>query len=184
MLIPLAFLLAATDTVRAPADTLTARGARTVIDTTVVGTTVVARPPIEHSDAYYTRLRIHRIGSYTMLPLFGAEYLLGDRLLNGSAPASWVKPTHVGVAVGLGALFASNTVTGLWNLWEARHDEDARSLRYVHAALLLASDVGFAVAPTVLDRDGSEGRTLHRNIALASMSAATLGTVIMWLRRN
>ena len=50
------------------------------VDTPVVADTPVARPrprAIEYSDAYNTRLTIHRIGSYTMLPLF-AQPSLGD----------------------------------------------------------------------------------------------------------
>jgi len=39
---------------------------------------------VEYSDAYNTRLTIHRLGSYTVLPLVGVEYYLGDRLLNGT----------------------------------------------------------------------------------------------------
>lgn len=97
---------------------------------------------IEYSDAYYTRLTIHRWGSYAMLPLFGAEYILGNELLNGSHPSSWVKPTHTTVAIGLGALFGINTVTGLWNLWDSRHDANDRTRRYVHTVLMLAADAG------------------------------------------
>jgi hypothetical protein len=140
-------------------------------------------PAVEYSDAYYTRLRVHRIGSYTMLPLFAAEYLLGDRLLTGSGEDGWIKPTHVGVAMGIGGLFAVNTVTGLWNLWDARHDPNGRKLRYAHAALLVAADAGFALTPMFADDDGGN-RTTHRNVAIGSMSVATLGTVIMWLRKD
>ena len=34
----------------------------------------VRRHAIAYSDAYNTRLTIHRIGSYTMLPLFAGEW--------------------------------------------------------------------------------------------------------------
>ena len=142
-------------------------------------------PAVEYSDAYYTRLTVHRVGSYTMLPLFAAEYLLGDRLLAGSSEEGWIKPTHVGVAMGIGGLFAVNTITGLWNLWDARHDPNGRKLRYVHATLLLAADAGFALTPLFVDDDDDDGnRTTHRNVAIASMSVATLGTAIMWFRRD
>ena len=36
--------------------------------------TVRRRHAIQYSDQYYTRLTIHRYGSYAMLPLFVAEY--------------------------------------------------------------------------------------------------------------
>ena len=41
------------------------------------------RRAIQYSDAYYTRLTIHRYASYAELPLFAAEYALGQRILNG-----------------------------------------------------------------------------------------------------
>lgn len=138
---------------------------------------------IEHSDAYYTRLTIHRYGSYAMLPLFATEYVLGDRLLNGGTRPGWLLPTHVGVASGIGVLFTVNTVTGLWNLWDSRQDTNGRGLRILHSTLMLASEAGFALAAAVADDDGTD-RTLHRNIALGSMGLSTLGTAIMWLRRD
>lgn len=141
---------------------------------------------IEHSDLYYTRLTIHRYGSYAMLPLFGAQYYLGNRLLNGPY-AGWVKPAHKGVAAGIEGLFVINTVTGLWNLWDARNDPHPR-IRYVHAALLLAADAGFAIAPFLTDDDNLSGlrnaRIIHRNVAIGSMSLATVGAAIMWFRRD
>lgn len=139
---------------------------------------------IDYSDAYYTRLTIHRIGSYTMLPLFGAEYLLGQKLLSGAGEDSWVKGTHVGVAMGLGGLFTVNTVTGLWNLWESRNDPADRTRRYLHTVLMLAADAGFALAPAFADDDGGGNATMHKNIAIGSMGLATLGTAIMWLRKD
>jgi len=143
---------------------------------------------IDHSDAYYTRLTIHRIGSYAELPLFGAEYLLGQKLYNGTNVADWVKPAHVGVATGLGALFAINTVTGVWNLYEARKDPSP-ARRIVHAALMLAADAGFLYTASLAgDADerfefgeSENGAARHRNAAIVSFSLATAGTVVMWL---
>jgi hypothetical protein len=161
-------------------------------------TVVLASPPdtsrrrhsVEYSDAYYTRLTIHRYGSYAMLPIFVAEYALGQRLLSTTQPpADWIKPAHVGVALTLGALFTSNTVTGVWNLWDSRNDPNGRGIRVLHSVLMLAADAGFAIAPVLVDDDNrfagnGNNRTLHRNVAIASMSIATLGTAIMWLRKN
>jgi hypothetical protein len=48
---------------------------------------------ITYSDWYGRRLTIHRLGSYTMFPLFGAEYWLGNKLLNDQQLASWVRPS-------------------------------------------------------------------------------------------
>jgi hypothetical protein len=97
---------------------------------------------IEHTDAYYTRLTIHRWGSYVMLPLFAGEYVLGNELLNGANPAGWVRPMH-GVGAGaLGVLFGVNTITGVWNLVESRKDPGAVR-RILHSTLMLAADAGF-----------------------------------------
>jgi hypothetical protein len=66
-----------------------------------------ARPrAITYSDAYYTRLTIHRIGSYAMLPLFVTEYILGQKLINDSVPSSGLKTAHGLVAGGIAVVFA------------------------------------------------------------------------------
>ena len=68
------------------AQAFNAQGAVAVSDTPRV------RPhAIEYSDAYNTRLTIHRWGSCTMLPLFASEYYLGNRLLNGHQRARLVQ---------------------------------------------------------------------------------------------
>lgn len=171
------------------------------LDTLRVGDTTVFRPtvtawatsadtvrkrprPIEYSDAYAARLRVHRIGSYTMLPLFAAEYALGQNLLNGNSP-SWVKPTHLAVAFGIGGLFTVNTVTGAMNLWESRRDPAGRTRRWVHSALMIASDAGFAIAGAMGDEaEGSDARRRHRNVALGSIAVSTAGTALMWFWKD
>ena len=57
-----------------PSDT---SAAHTVYAVPVVAadTPRVRRHAVAYSDAYNTRLTIHRIGSYTMLPLFAGEWL-------------------------------------------------------------------------------------------------------------
>ena len=142
---------------------------------------------VELSDAYYTRLQIHRYAAWAELPVFGAEWWLGQKLLApGNAPPAWVKPTHAAVAGALGGLFAVNTVTGLWNLWDSRQSTDDRALVWTHSALMLASDAGFAITGALAH--GSH-RSLtranqHRNAALVSMSLATAGTLLMWVKRG
>jgi hypothetical protein len=144
--------------------------------------TVRRRHAIQYSDAYAVRLQIHRIGSYTMLPLFAAEYALGQNLLNDSRPPSWLKPTHVGVALGVGALFTVNTVTGVLNLWESRSDPADRTRRWLHASLMLASDAGFVWTGAIGQNSRtSDARQRHKNVALASIGLSTAGTVMMWL---
>ncbi|MEO6877975.1 MAG: hypothetical protein ABI205_05800 [Gemmatimonadaceae bacterium] len=141
---------------------------------------------IEYSDAYNTRLTIHRIGSYTMLPLFAGEWYLGDRLLNGVNPPGWMKPAHAGVAGALGVLFTVNTITGAWNLWDSRDEPAGRTRRYLHTGLMLASDAGFAWAGAIggsAKHNYSTARQ-HRNIALGSIALSTAGTALMWFWKD
>jgi hypothetical protein len=84
--------------------------------------TTPARPrSFEYSDAYGTRLAVHRVASYAMLPLFAAQYVTGDQLIRkGSDAPQWARSAHGPLAAGVATLFAVNTVTGGWNLIEAR----------------------------------------------------------------
>ncbi len=69
--------------------------------------------PVELSDWYYRRNTIHRVASYTMLPLFAAQYVSGRRVYADLANAPrWATRTHQAAATGVAALFAVNTVTG------------------------------------------------------------------------
>ena len=144
---------------------------------------------IEYSDAYYTRLRIHQIASYTELPLFATEYILGQRLLKEERtgfPSSGLKTAHTTVALGLGALFTINTVTGGWNLWESRGNPEGRTRRFIHSAAMLGADAGFAWAGAVGGgaKDSQSGANHHRAIAISSMALATAGTAMMWFFNN
>ena len=184
--------------VRAPVDTPTAQ--RSILDTafivpgTVVApldTPVVRRRAIQYSNQYYTRLTIHRYGSYLMLPLFAGEYALGQNLINDANPSSWMKPTHLGVAFGIGGLFAVNTVTGAINLWESRSDPSNRGLRITHTVLMLASDAGFAITGALTPKRRSSdfaeiqaSRNRHRNWALGSIGLSTAGTALMWFVKH
>jgi hypothetical protein len=144
---------------------------------------------IEYSDAYYTRLRIHQLASYAELPLFATEYILGERLLKEERtgfPSQGLKTAHSTVALGLGALFTINTVTGGWNLWDARHDPANRALRLIHSVAMLGADAGFAWAGA--SGGGAKKNQIdanhHRTIAISSMALATAGTAMMWLFHN
>ena len=143
---------------------------------------------IEYSDAYATRLEIHKIGSYLMLPLFGTEYYLGERLIQGKASGN-ERSIHSGVALGIGALFTVNTVTGAWNLWDSRKDPAGRTKRIVHSVLMTAADAGFALAAASAgddneggegEREGGDDANTHKAIALTSIGISTVGTVLMW----
>lgn len=142
---------------------------------------------VEHSDAYETRKRIHKLASFATLPLFATEVALGQSLFNNSTNAS-AKSAHGIVGAGIMGLFAVNTVTGVWNMFgEDRSDPKGRTLRLVHGLLMLAADVGF-VATSMSTPKGSEGRNpltfatteaTHRNIAVASISVGTVGYLLM-----
>lgn len=146
-------------------------------------TTPPSRPrAVEYSDAYGTRLTIHRIASYAMLPLFAASYASGSQLMSkGRAAPAWARDIHRPAATGTAALFTLNTVTGGLNLWEARGDPDGRTRRTLHGLLMLAADAGFA-ATGIIASDASANssrRQLHRTVAVSSMGVSLLAYAIM-----
>jgi hypothetical protein len=153
--------------------------------------TVARKRPrsVDYSDAYYTRLKIHQIASYAELPLFAAEYVLGERLIKEDRtgfPSQGVKTAHTTVALGLGALFTINTVTGVWNLWESRSDPANRALRLIHSVAMLGADAGFAWAGASAGgaKESISNANHHRTIAVSSMALATAGTAMMWIFHN
>jgi hypothetical protein len=166
------------------ADSVPAVAATAAPNTTAPADTVRRRPrAVEVSDAYALRLRIHRLASYTMIPLFVAQTVAGNQLyVSGGPTPAWAKSVHSLGAAGLGALFTVNTVTGAWNLWESRDNEAGRTKRLIHSALMLASDAGFTYAGVKLAGDATrtpEGRDRHRRVAYISMGAALSGYGIM-----
>jgi hypothetical protein len=78
-----------------------------------------------YSNGYEVRLKIHRYASYATLPLFATEFALGQSLYNDPARGS-KRTAHGIVGAGIVGLFAANTVTGVWNLWESRQDQNGR----------------------------------------------------------
>ena len=151
------------------------------------------RRAVTLSDWYYRRLTTHRYGSYVMLPLFAGQYVLGQRLLaqkdgvyDGTRRVpidASLRRNHQAVALGVGTLFAVNTTTGLWNLWDARRDGAGGKRRVLHVLSMLGADIGFVttglIASKAVKRRPSDART-HRNVALASMGLATAGVSLMW----
>ena len=137
-----------------------------------------------YSPGYEVRLKIHKYASIATLPLFGTELALGQSLYNN--PESGAKKSAHGiVGAGIIGVFGLNTATGVWNLWEGRHDTDGRNKRIVHSALMLASTTGFlaamATAPHVHNGiiTNPSDKSLHRDIAVASMGAGTAGYLLM-----
>lgn len=142
-------------------------------------------PPraFEYSDAYRLRAKIHRISSFATLPLFGTEAILGQSLY--SDPSSSKKTAHLAVAGGIGALFAVNTVTGVWNLVEARNDPNKRGRRLLHGIMMLGADAGFlataALGPESEHGESEGSRSTHRAVAFTSIGLASAGYLVMLL---
>ncbi|HEU4990182.1 MAG: hypothetical protein KGL93_03550 [Gemmatimonadota bacterium] len=138
---------------------------------------------IEYDDSYYTRLEIHRDLSYAIYPLYVGQYIFGRELWNKSSAApTWAKTGHRVFATALVGVFGANTVTGLWNLWDSRHDPDHRVLRTVHAITMLAADGAFSYAGSTLATQAQNSiakRRLHRTITLSAMGVTTLSALIM-----
>jgi hypothetical protein len=178
-------LVAATDAVPGPVATVGGPLAMST-ETIAAATQDAAAPPpkaFEYSDAYHARAKIHKYASFATLPLFVTEAFLGQSLYND--PSSGKKTAHLGVATGIGSLFGINTVTGVWNLVEARHDPNHSGRRWLHGLLMLGADAGFlataATGPEGEDhfRADEGSRSTHRALAFTSISMATAGYVVM-----
>jgi hypothetical protein len=162
---------------------------------TAPDTDSVRRRPkaIEYSDLYYTRLKIHQVASYLTVPLFVAQYLAGRELWNHPGSHGLARDAHGPLAAGIAGLFAVNTVTGVWNLWDSRKDPHGRTRRWVHGLTMLVADAGFVVVGATAPHREFEGRgttppptglgsgaNTHRNVAIGSMGLA-LGSYLMML---
>jgi len=147
--------------------------------------TIPVRPrpiAIEHSDWYYRRQTVHRVASWVTLPLFAAEVVTGQELFNnGPEAADWAQDAHGVMAGSLAGLFAVNTVTGAWNLWDSRHEPEGRKWRTTHAILMLVADAGFAYTGLLAEdaEESSARRRDHRTAALTSSSIALLSYAMM-----
>jgi hypothetical protein len=140
---------------------------------------------VEYSDAYFTRLTIHKWASWLTLPLFAGQYVVGQKLINGDG-SDRLRGIHGVLAGGIAGLFAVNTVTGGLNAIEARKDPEGKNRRTLHTVLMLLADAGFVITgATAQERENEGGRVstannnTHRNVALASMGTALVGVAIM-----
>ena len=147
--------------------------------------------PFEYSDGYKTRAKIHKYTAFATLPLFIANYIVGQDLYNN--PDESKKGLHVGLVTGTAVLFGVNTFTGVWNLWEGRKDTNHRTKRMTHGILMLVADAGFMatamLAPGEHDQEHGSGvqtvsgnsASTHRAVAVGSMGIATISYLIMLL---
>lgn len=170
-----------------------APAARLDVAAAVTEAAQTARPAraFVYSEGYQTRDRIHHMASYTMLPLFAAEAYLGQHMFNHPATITPAMQTaHRAMGWGVAGLFGVNTVTGLWNLAEARKDPNGLGRRMIHATLMLVADAGFAATaftrPNSTTADGlaiyTDKKNQHLALAYASVSVATVGYLIMLFR--
>jgi hypothetical protein len=159
----------------------------------------VSRRPVavEYSAGYETRLKIHKYASIATVPLFVAETWLGQSLYNDPAQSESKRGAHGAVAATIGVLFGVNSVTGVWNLVEARKNPAGRTRRTVHGVLMLLADAGFVATGALAPDDdyGEEGRppgsidnsgrrSTHRTVALTSMGVALASYVMMLVWRD
>jgi len=146
-------------------------------------------PSTPYTHAYEVRQDIHKYASYATLPLFAAEFALGESLSSEPGNSGSRRGLHAGVGTGLVGLFFVNTVTGGWNLWQSRHEKDHRAPRMIHGFLMIAANAGFvataASAPSEHNRSTFDhDRTVHRNIAIASIGIGTAGYLLAVFGRH
>ena len=139
---------------------------------------------MEYSDGYMLRRKIHKVASIATLPLFVSDLAVGQSLYDGTSRSDSKRNAHAVLGSSIGVLFGVNTVTGVWNMWEARHDANGRTRRLAHGLLMLGADAGFmATSMTAPESEhgGPEGgdRSLHRSLAITSMGAATASYLLM-----
>jgi hypothetical protein len=168
--------------------------AASVAAATQAGPPPAARPmAFEYSEGYRVRRKIHKYASFATLPLFVAQFAVGQKLYGQKEdPSDSLKGAHGALAAGTGALFVVNTVTGVWNLSEGRKDPSHKGRLKAHAILMIAADAGFVatglVTPEEREEEGGlapppdDGRrSTHRAVALSSMGLATVGYLLMLL---
>jgi hypothetical protein len=145
---------------------------------------------ISYSNGYSVRRSVHKYASFATLPLFVAQFVVGQKLYDNPEDHS-LHGAHSGLAAGTAVLFGVNSFTGVWNLMEGRHDPNGHRRRTVHGILMLAADAGFvataALAPGEHEnRTGTspgDNRSTHRAVALTSMGIATASYLYMLFTR-
>lgn len=144
--------------------------------------------PFEYSDGYRTRAKIHKWSSWAMLPMFGVEAYLGQKMFNDVTYATdGRRAIHRSVAWGIGSLFVLNTATGIPNLVESRRDPNKSDLNLIHGVLMLVADAGFLTTaltrPSHTSPNGLEiytpKKNQHLTIAYASISVASVSWLLM-----
>jgi len=157
---------------------------------TVASQAPASRPKtISYSNGYIIRQKIHKYASIATLPLAISEIIVGEKLDDSSEDDS-LSSAHSALAAGIGVLFGVESVTGVWNMWEAGKNPSGRGKRLFHGILMLAADAGFvataALAPNHEDDEGgssNDDASTHRAVAYASLGAAAVSYVYMLFAR-
>jgi hypothetical protein len=139
-------------------------------------------PIVEYSEAYGTRVTWHRRLSYPIVPLFAAQWYLGERLMQNQRGPEWIGVSHRAVATATAGIYTFNTVTGLWNLWEGRKDPSGRVRKWLHAAAFVVADAGFVYGASLADEaenGGVDRRRQHRTVELASIGVSVASWAAM-----
>jgi hypothetical protein len=133
------------------------------------------------SKGYFTRRKIHKYASIATLPLLTAEVIVGEKLLDdGDSESSSLRSAHSGLAAGVGVLFGVETVTGIWNMLEARRVTPTKKKWKFHGILMLAADAGLAAtAATAPGGDEGERRdaSAHKAIAYTTLGVTAFGYI-------
>jgi|WetSurMetagenome_2_1015567.scaffolds.fasta_scaffold263088_1 hypothetical protein len=142
-----------------------------------------------YSNGYYTRRKIHKYASIATLPLVVSEAIVGQKLLDNRNDDS-LRSAHSALASGIAVLFGIESVTGAWNMWEARKNPNGRGKRMFHGILMLAADAGFVAtavtAPHHEDDDqglSHDSASTHKAVAYASFGVATISYLYMLFTR-
>ena len=160
--------------------------AATPFDTTAA---IQGAPPAKayaYSEGYEFRNKVHKYASWATGPLFVAQAIVGQKLYDGDA-SSGLRDAHSVLAGLTGALFAVNTVTGVWNLWEGWDNPTGRTKRLIHGLLMLGADAAFlataGTAPESDEGDAEGSKSTHRSAAIVGFSSASVGYLLMLLAR-
>jgi heme A synthase len=147
-----------------------------------------APSPTVYTHAYEVRADIHKYASWATIPVFAAEWALGQSLYDNPSSSGARRGAHAAVGTAIVGLFGVQAVTGVWNLWASRHDPLGRKIRVAHSALMLASNVGLLVAsangPSSRKPDFNSAKVTHRNVAIASIGVGTAGYLLVLFRRS
>jgi hypothetical protein len=142
-----------------------------------------------YSNGYYTRRKIHKYASFATLPLVVSEAIVGQKLFDNRSDHS-LRSAHSALASGIAVLFGLESVTGVWNMWEARKNPSGRGKRMFHGILMLAADAGFvATAATAPHREDNnqaisdDSASTHRAMAYTSFGVATVSYLYMLFAR-